>query len=476
MVCALQHHMEWTFEELHIQIDGGSENWNKIAFMLGPILLERYDKLALVTYNRMGVGHTKNDLDQKFSIPYEYVQGRKLAGSNGRSVLGHTEYVQCLKDAFAAAEDEQARKATANVKKRRSRVRHGKTAAQLEEEREAYTRCLEPMTYAPLYQNFDVMSILKQYISPQFAGYGPQRNQVLKEAGLEGCHVIQFYRGQTEGSIHWRYKQSMSCQSAVEGGDVYNTILTEDGSGEWADKSAREVIIGLGAATILPEMEPPKKGFFLDRCTCGVVAPQKCKCQCAYFKFKDALRKKLQACTNLDPAHVERAKQDWESHLAKWDDHVEFLQENEPTWAFPPGADTSREEKQAEAEAANEEENQRAIAAAESVLVTHARNPRRVRRQAIAEAEAVVRSNNDGFRDGEIPELLENTFVVLQSPDDSGVPFYIGKLKEATQPDQGGDHEILVQWWTAETTSDEWRGVYCYQGPVWLKPCVVLCL
>ena len=47
--------------------------------------------------------------------------------------------------------------------------------------------------------------------------------------------------------------------------------------------------------------------------------------------------------------------------------------------------------------------------------------------------------------------------------------------QQATEPDKGPDHEIKVQWWTAEQTLEGPRGIYCYEGLVGVCVCVCVC-
>ena len=48
--------------------------------------------------------------------------------------------------------------------------------------------------------------------------------------------------------------------------------------------------------------------------------------------------------------------------------------------------------------------------------------------------------------------------------------------QQATEPDKGPDHEIKVQWWTAEQTLEGPRGIYCYEGLVGVCVCVCVCV
>ena len=167
-------------------------------------------------------------------------------------------------------------------------------------------------------------------------------------------------------SVNWQYKGFMVKEDWVECGDVYNTILTETGSGDWAELSAKEVIVGLGNGTVVPGLEAPKAGWFVDDCTCGpngaeASNPKCCTCECGYSTFKTALMKKLRASTHLKAASVAKAVRDWESHFEQWDNIEDFLAANEPEWRFPPAADRSAEAKQSANEAADLEENEKAV-------------------------------------------------------------------------------------------------------------------
>ena len=376
MIAGLQRHATFNFEEVHLQVDGGTENWSRWSFLLGPVLLAAYPSLRLVRFSRMRVGHTKNDLDQKFSIPYEEYHGRVRAGSNGRTVLGHTEWVDRLAEAFERAAEGRAVKAAKRQKRRRSSRRMGKTAAQLEAERDVYQKMQEPMRYAPQYINFDVQSLLDPLIDKAVGGYGPIRDKVLKDAGLGGTHVMEFYRKGTD--VHWHHKEFMNTKEFVECGDVYKTMLTgKHDEGTLQGKTAREVIEGLASGTVVPELAPLKPGWFVANCTCGpngqaAEDPKCCKCECGYTTFKTNLHKKLDACANTTqkPEYVAEARRDWEAHFAVWDDHKNFLRDKAPTWALPPAADATAELKEQARQEADEAENMAALAKARKACVT----------------------------------------------------------------------------------------------------------
>ena len=354
VVRGLQVHPVWRFEELKIQVDGGSENWNKISFVLAVILLERYSKLQLVRFSRMRVGHTKNDVDQKFSVPKIKIQGRKALGEDGQTVLGHSEWVRELEKAFAQQEAVCNERAAKRVRRRRSRVVHGKTRDQLEAERKAYEEVKEPMQYHPQCHNWDVISIVKPLIDPVFAGYGPIRDKALKAAGHTSCHVIEFYRA--DGEIHWHYKGHMVEKEWVDGGPVYDTILTrQHDEGDYADMSACEVICGLGDGTIVPNLEYPAWFDGTGECDC---AEGECTCESEYSKFKHDLHGKLDAAKlTVDAAYIEEARADWTAHFDKWDDHETFLADGLPVWQFPAVADESAAEAKQAAEIASANEN-----------------------------------------------------------------------------------------------------------------------
>ena len=364
MVRALNHHASWAFEEVLFQVDGGSENWNKVSFCLGIILMEKYAGLTLTAFNRMRVGHTKNDLDQKFSIPYTHVQGRKALGEKGTTVLGHSEWVTTFEEAFEASENEHNERASKGVKRRKSRVRKGKTDAELEAERKLYTRVQEPMTYAPQRHNFDLISMLGPLIDRNFAGYGPVRDEVLKSQGFPSIHSIEFYR--EGGEIHWHYKSHMKDADWVDCGNVYDTILTrvhEDGT--LAGKTAREVIVGLGDGTLEPGLEEIKWFATPEDCEkCEKEHLPECKCGSGYEKFKKELAARLQSCkeAGIRQSYVNEAQADWDAHFAQWDDHEGFLAQGQPKWGFPPAAVPAQSAEEKALAQADQDENQEALA------------------------------------------------------------------------------------------------------------------
>ena len=98
--------------------------------------------------------------------------------------------------------------------------------------------------------------------------------------------------------------------------------------------------------------------------------------------------------------------------------------------------------------------------------MTHAGNAHRVRKNAFKEAKEIILSNANGFRAGKVPDITAKTMVIMASEEDSAIPFYVAQLLESTEPDKGLDHKVKVQWWTAEQTPKDVRGVYCYEGPV----------
>ena len=377
VIAALQCHTSFGFEEVHLQVDGGTENWSRWSFLLGPVLLAAYPTLRLVRFSRMRVGHTKSDLDQKFSIPYEYFHGRVRAGCHGRTALGHTEWVDKLKAAFEHAAEGRAEKAAKGTKRRRSSKRKGKTVEQLEAEREVYTKMQEPMNYAPQHVNFDMKGILDPLLNKKVGGYGPIRDPVLKAAGLGGTHVMEFYR--SGSAVHWHHKEYMSTPTFVECGDIYDTLLTEcHSSGPLEGKSAKFVIEGLASAEVVPKVEAPKPGWFVSECTCGLnggpcTDPKCCKCECGYSKFKAGLHKKLDACaaTTQKADYVERARSDWEAHFAEWDDHEAFLHNKAPTWRLPPAPDAVAAARDKARQAADKAENMAVLAEARKACMQH---------------------------------------------------------------------------------------------------------
>ena len=331
VVRALQvHEGSFAFKHVRIQVDGGSENWNKRSFMLGPVLLERYPDLRSVRFSRMVVGHTHNDLDQKFSLPYEVTQGRKSIGGFGRTILGHTEWLKMLVGVFAAAAATRQEKVKKTTKKRKRRALSVGASAT---DRQAYTKDKEPMQYHAQRHNFDVIGIIDPLLSKYFGGYGPIRNKELKAAGHKSIHVMEFYK--EAASIKWQYKMHMHDQEWVPGGGVYDTVLVgKHKDGDLSGKSARDVIKGLGSGAIVPPLVE-QNGWFVTDCCCGCSDPKCCTCECGYVQFKREVVDKIDACVHLSSAELQTAKDDWQAHFNEWDNHEDFLERDLPRWQFP---------------------------------------------------------------------------------------------------------------------------------------------
>lgn len=332
VVRALQvHEGSFDFERVHLQVDGGSENWNKISFLLGPVLLEHYPRLRSVRFSRMLVGHTHNDLDQKFSVPYEATQGRKGAGGFGRTILGHTEWLKMLAGVFAAAAATRKEKVKKTTKKRKRRSLGKDPTAAV---KAAYEEDKEPMKYEAQRHNFDVKGLLEPLVSKYFGGYGPIRDRELKAAGHQSIHVMEFYKERDE-DIKWRYKTNMHDKEWQHGGDVYDTILVgKHKDGDLAGRSARDVIKGLGSGSIVPPILE-QNGWFVTDCSCGCEDPKCCTCDCGYVKFKREVAIKIDACVHLSEAERQTAKDDWQAHFNQWDNHEQFLEQDQPRWGLP---------------------------------------------------------------------------------------------------------------------------------------------
>ena len=289
MVRSLQENDSFDFDELLFQGDGGPENWNKISFAFAVFLLEKYPELNRVRFSRLMVGHTHNDLDQKFSIPYNVLHG-KNGKMGGRHVLGHSEWIKMLIDCFAAAAAVREEKVKQHVKKRRRTKQ-----SQVGKKQEVWKEKHERMVYKPQLANWDVEGIIAPLVSKHFGGAGPIRDEVLKEMGHASIHVIEFYRDGDK--LRWHYKTHMRDRDWIKpagGDDVYETILTgEHAAGDLRGKSAKEVMQGLGDGSITPGLEAFNEGWWVEDCTCGCEEAKTCTCACKFSAMRDLIQKKI---------------------------------------------------------------------------------------------------------------------------------------------------------------------------------------
>jgi hypothetical protein len=79
-------------EEIHIQIDGGSENCNQhILLLLELLVIKRIARLIILS--RLPVGHTHDDIDSLFNV-----MGSAIAGNE--SVLTWDEWKKVVENAY----------------------------------------------------------------------------------------------------------------------------------------------------------------------------------------------------------------------------------------------------------------------------------------------------------------------------------------------------------------------------------------
>ncbi len=80
---------------LHLQVDGGSENWNRYMFGFCALLVKHgiYKKVVL---HRLMVGHTHNDVDGWFGLMKMYIFGRD-ATKAGRWLILLEDYIDWLR-------------------------------------------------------------------------------------------------------------------------------------------------------------------------------------------------------------------------------------------------------------------------------------------------------------------------------------------------------------------------------------------
>ena len=464
-------------DEVYIQVDGGSENWCKHAFVLGPLLLEQYPQLQTVTFNRMEVGHTHNDLDQKFGIMYEACHGRHQQGGRGQHLLSHTAWLETVVAVFAAAAVARAEKVEKRVKRRRRR-----RAARTSGETDVWTEKHEPMEYRPLAHTFNVQSVLAPLIHRSYGGYGPIRKKELKKMGHESIHVKQFYRGK-DGSINWRYKTFMRDKEWIDpaGGcsDVYKTILTErHRTGPLAKFTAREVLQKLGAGDIVPPLAPPDKKWWVQECKCGCSDPKCCKCPCRFTELREKLRAKLEAIDFISEQEVADAVGDWEAWFVAWASPDAVLEKYPaPVWKLPPVPVpvAASESKGGEADHADFSAE---LAELARVQITHAMNTQGRKKAQKAAQAAFEAAKQATCLVVQSPPIPAKTMVVCIAPNpdashsdseddepDEPSPFYIGQLLEPTQPGKGGEFEVNIHWWIAtKNHATKFQGPYQVQN------------
>ena len=79
---------------LHLQVDGGSENWNRYTFGFCALLVH-YGIYQTVVLHRLMVGHTHNDVDGWFGLMKMYIFG-KDATKAGRWLILLEDYINWL--------------------------------------------------------------------------------------------------------------------------------------------------------------------------------------------------------------------------------------------------------------------------------------------------------------------------------------------------------------------------------------------
>ena len=81
-------------KELHLQVDGGSENWNRNVFGFCALLVH-YRIYQVVVLHRLMVGHTHNDVDGWFGLMKMWIFG-KDATKSGRWLITLREYISWI--------------------------------------------------------------------------------------------------------------------------------------------------------------------------------------------------------------------------------------------------------------------------------------------------------------------------------------------------------------------------------------------
>ena len=91
---------------LYLQVDGGSENWNKVLFALVDLWFDLYPNLQTVIVSRLPVGHTHIDIDRFFSYLNSLLFGSSFGGRQaGANVLTREAFEKLFHDSMVANKD-----------------------------------------------------------------------------------------------------------------------------------------------------------------------------------------------------------------------------------------------------------------------------------------------------------------------------------------------------------------------------------
>jgi hypothetical protein len=252
VLAALNTLRTFPYNSVYQQVDGGSENWSLTAWALGVILMFRYPALEVVRFSRQLVGHTPNDVDQKFSIMKQWFYGRKLKNETAqlRAVLTMGEFKAALRKAFAWAEQQRSEKAQKGLLMRKNKAER---RAPHPQPRRRFTPMQETMALSQQAKNFDLRSIVEELKDKEFGGHGASvRSKQKKALGDEALHVVEFFK-QTGGKIGMRFKLHMRDENWLQTvDDIFEEVFT----GTYRSSSAKDTFTQLASGALTPDFEP----------------------------------------------------------------------------------------------------------------------------------------------------------------------------------------------------------------------------